>query len=99
MQCYLSQAKAVKMFLYRVVQFRGRIGLPVTVSPIACACCSEETRSYQQAQPLLDSRVEPSEIHSTIPLFPVIHKPFGAVSCQLLTNASRSACGVTNWLL
>lgn len=82
MQCYLSRAKAVKMFLYRVVQFRGRIELPVTVSPIACACCSEETRSYQQAQPLLDSRVKLSEIHSTIPLFPVIHKPFGAVSCQ-----------------
>lgn len=33
MQCYLSWAKAVKMFLYRVVDFRGRIGLPVLVSP------------------------------------------------------------------
>lgn len=51
-------------------------------SPLACACPSEETKSYQQAQPLLGSRVELLEVHSTIPLFPVIHKPFGAVSLQ-----------------
>lgn len=70
------------MFLYRVVQFRGRIGLPMMVSPLACACPSEETKSYQQAQPLLGSRVELLEVHSTIPLFPVIHEPFGAVSLQ-----------------
>lgn len=47
---------------------------------LPCACHTEETRSYQPAWPLLDIRVEQSEIYSTIPLFPVIHKPRGAVS-------------------
>jgi len=82
--------------LQNAVRCRGRTEQAVMLSPGACACCSEETSSYQWAQPLLDSSVEPAKTRSTTPLFPVIPKPIGAVSSRwqvLPTRAVASRSG------